>query len=87
MGTCSSCRRGRLRRFTASSSRFGAAFDSALVSREALDVCALENWHFSMRTLRETALASPLTPIELQLQWRVVYARDFVGATALRGAP
>ena len=38
----------------------------------------------STRTLRETALASPLTPIELQLQWRVVYARDFVGATALR---
>jgi glycine cleavage system aminomethyltransferase T len=51
---------------------------------EALDACALENGHFSIRTLRETSLARPLTPIELQLQWRVAYDKDFVGAEALR---
>jgi glycine cleavage system aminomethyltransferase T len=54
------------------------------VGRDALDVCALENWHFSIRTLRETPLARPLTPVELQLQWRVAYDKDFVGAEALR---
>lgn len=62
----------------------GAPLDLTDVSLAALDVCALENWHFSMRTLRETELASPLTPIELQLQWRVVYSREFAGADALR---
>ncbi len=58
----------------------GGALDLATVSLEALDVCALENWHFSWRMLG----ASSLTPIELQLQWRVVYTRAFVGADALR---
>jgi aminomethyltransferase len=62
----------------------GAGFDAVSVGREALDVCALENWHFNIRTLRDTPLARPLTPIELQLQWRVDYRRDFVGAEALR---
>jgi glycine cleavage system aminomethyltransferase T len=54
------------------------------VGREALDVCALENWHFSIRIQRDTPLVQPLTPIELQLQWRVVYEKDFVGVEALR---
>jgi glycine cleavage system aminomethyltransferase T len=54
------------------------------VTRDALDVCALENWHFSIRTQRDTPLTRPLTPIELQLQWRVVYEKDFVGAETLR---
>jgi len=54
------------------------------VSLAALDQCGLENWHFSMRTLRETRFAVPLTPFELQLQWRVGYDREFVGAAALR---
>jgi glycine cleavage system aminomethyltransferase T len=62
----------------------GAGFDALAVGREALDVCALENWHFNIRTVRDTPLARPLTPIELQLQWRVDYRRDFVGAEALR---
>lgn len=62
----------------------GAPLDMMAVGRDALDVCALENWHFNVRTLRDTALARPLTPIELQLQWRVDYRRDFVGAEALR---
>ncbi|HUJ27311.1 MAG TPA: glycine cleavage T C-terminal barrel domain-containing protein [Myxococcales bacterium] len=50
-------------------------------SLAALDQCALENWHFFMRALD----AEPdLTPLELQLQWRVDYAKDFAGAAALR---
>jgi aminomethyltransferase len=62
----------------------GRGVDMEQVQLPALDVCALENAHFSIRTLRETRLAEPLTPIELQLQWRVGYAKDFVGADALR---
>ncbi len=62
----------------------GAALDLKDVTREALDVCALESWHFSMRHLRATDLAAPLTPVELQLQSRVAYAREFVGAEAIR---
>jgi len=58
----------------------GVPLDLAAVTLQALDVCALESWHFSMRSIRERRLS----PIELQLQWRVVYAREFVGAEALR---
>ena len=54
------------------------------VSLAALDRCALENWHFCIRTLRHTPLAQPLTPLELQLQWRVSRDHDHVGAPALR---
>jgi glycine cleavage system aminomethyltransferase T len=63
----------------------GGPLDVATVGCEALDVCALENWHFSMRNLRDVdrATLTP-TPIELQLQWRVVYTREFRGAEALR---
>jgi glycine cleavage system aminomethyltransferase T len=62
----------------------GGPIDLVAVGRDALDVCALENWHFSMRFAGQSSLASPLTPVELQLQWRVVYEREFVGAPALR---
>jgi glycine cleavage system aminomethyltransferase T len=62
----------------------GAPLDAARVGLEALDVCALEGWHFSMRTHRATSLVPRLTPLELQLQWRVAYAREFIGAAALR---
>jgi glycine cleavage system aminomethyltransferase T len=62
----------------------GASRDLALVGRDALDLCALENGHFSMRAMRPTPLAEPLTPLELQLQWRVAYDKAFVGADALR---
>jgi glycine cleavage system aminomethyltransferase T len=64
--------------------RIGALLGLVAVGCDALDVCALENWHFTMRALHETALALPLTPLEMQLQWRVVYGREFVGAAALR---
>jgi len=59
----------------------GHALDLMTVTRDALDVCALESWQFTMRA----AGTAPLTPIELQLQWRVVYSREFVGSVALRG--
>ena len=63
----------------------GGPLDLATVTREALDVCALENWHFSMRQLGETDFVkATLTPIELQLQWRVVSTREFAGVEALR---
>jgi glycine cleavage system aminomethyltransferase T len=62
----------------------GGPLDLVNVGLEALDVCALENWHFSMRNVRPSDLVAPLTPIELQLQWRVIYGREFVGAAALR---
>jgi glycine cleavage system aminomethyltransferase T len=37
-----------------------------------------------MRTLGDATRVHPLTPLELQLQWRVGWERDFVGAEALR---
>ena len=58
----------------------GALYDAREVSLDALDHCALENWFFNIR--REGR--APVTPIELQLQWRVNYGKGFVGAEALR---
>ena len=47
----------------------------------ALDQCALENWHFTIRAL-DPALC--LLPAELQLQWRVDAGKQFEGAEAMR---
>jgi len=58
----------------------GAGLDLAEAGLEALDHCALENWHFNIR--REGR--EPVTPIELQQQWRVSPRKDFVGSAALR---
>lgn len=57
----------------------GAAFDLGVAGIEALDTCALENWFFNVR--REGR--APITPIELQLQWRVSYDRSYPGSAAL----
>lgn len=57
----------------------GSAFDLATADLEALDQCALENWFFNIR--REGR--EDITPIELQLQWRMSYRKDFVGSAAL----
>ncbi len=62
----------------------GRPMDLADVGLDALDACALENGHFTIRTRRDTPLAAPLTPLELQLQWRVAYDKDFCGVEALR---
>ncbi|HYV46085.1 MAG TPA: hypothetical protein VFA20_14545 [Myxococcaceae bacterium] len=62
----------------------GAAQGAVEVSLAALDHCALENWHFSMRLYEPVARGLHLTPLELQLQWRVDRQKDFVGAPALK---
>lgn len=58
----------------------GAAFDLGLASLSALDQCGLENGFFNIR--REGRAG--LTPLELGLQWRVSYRKDYVGSAALR---
>jgi aminomethyltransferase len=57
----------------------GRALDVAVAGRDALDQCALENWFFNIR--REGR--APVTPLELQLQWRVSTRKAFVGSEAL----
>jgi glycine cleavage system T protein (aminomethyltransferase) len=57
----------------------GAVLDASAANLEALDQCALENWYFNIR--REGM--EPVTPIELQLQWRVSYRKSYVGSEAL----
>ncbi len=58
----------------------GRAFGLGHAGLEALDQCALENWFFNIR--REGQANA--TPIELQLQWRVSYRKDYVGSEALK---
>lgn len=58
----------------------GAAYDLQHVDAAALSQCSLENWFFN---IHQPGL-SGLTPLELQLQWRVSYQKDFVGSAALR---
>ncbi len=52
----------------------------APVGMLALWCCALENWFFNVH--REGRCG--LTPVELGLQWRVNYDKEFVGGEALR---
>lgn len=49
------------------------------VSLETLDLCALENGFFSVRNVS----GEGLTPLELQLQWRVSARKRFPGVTAI----
>jgi glycine cleavage system aminomethyltransferase T len=60
--------------------KIGAAFDLAPVSAAALDLCALENFFFNIRR----DVTSEVTPVELQLQWRISYKKDYVGSEAAR---
>jgi glycine cleavage system aminomethyltransferase T len=55
------------------------SLDGAEVSLETLDLCALENGFFSVRH----GSVEGLTPIELQLQWRVSTRKRFPGVTAI----
>lgn len=57
----------------------GADMEPAEAGLADLDLCAMENGFFSIRTPGIAAL----TPLELQLQWRVDYRRSFPGAEAL----
>ena len=72
--------RGEIPALMARLNEEGKRFDLAQTDLEALDQCALENGFFNIR--REGSL--DLTPIELQLQWRASYQKDYVGAAALR---
>ena len=58
----------------------GESLDVARGNLDVLDQCALENFYFNIR--REGRAG--LTPIELQLQWRVAYDKEAVGLDALR---
>ncbi|MDH3653491.1 MAG: hypothetical protein OEN21_04435 [Myxococcales bacterium] len=55
------------------------SLDGAEVSLEALDLCALENGFFSVRH----GSVEGLTPMELQLQWRVSTRKRFPGVAAM----
>lgn len=55
-------------------------FEASWVSQDALDQCGLENWFFNIR--RDTT--EGVTPLELQLQWRVSYRGTYVGSEALK---
>ena len=57
----------------------GAQLDLREVELEALDQCALENWFLNVRLEG----GRPVTPIELQLQWRISYHKTYVGSEAL----
>ncbi|MDX1493039.1 MAG: hypothetical protein R3253_03115 [Longimicrobiales bacterium] len=57
----------------------GEGLDLREVGLEALEQCALENWFFNIR--REGSFE--LTPLELQLQWRVSRRKSYVGSAAL----
>jgi glycine cleavage system aminomethyltransferase T len=58
----------------------GKPFDLTAVSLDALEQCSLENGFFNVRREGKRGLS----PLELGIQWRVSYKKDFVGADALR---
>lgn len=57
----------------------GATYELAIAGLEALDHCALENWFFNLR--REGQ--GEVTPLELQLQWRLKLGKQYVGSDAI----
>jgi len=57
----------------------GRELDVATATQAELDLCALENWFFNIRGEGRHGL----TPLELQLQWRVSRRKSFVGSEAL----
>ena len=60
--------------------RLGEPLDVEPVDLAVLDACALENWFFNVRAEGRHGL----TPLELQLQWRVSRKKPFVGSESLR---
>jgi len=57
----------------------GGEYGLGRAGLSALDACSLENWVFNMR--REGR--ARLSPIELQLQWRLSYRKAFPGSARL----
>jgi glycine cleavage system aminomethyltransferase T len=60
--------------------RLGEALDVGQIDLAVLDACALENWFFNIRGEGSHGL----TPLELQLQWRLSRRKTFVGSEALK---
>jgi glycine cleavage system aminomethyltransferase T len=57
----------------------GKAFDLEVAGAAALNLCALENFVFNVGT----DASGDVTPLELQLQWRVSYKKTYPGSVAL----
>lgn len=57
----------------------GRAFDLQHVSLEAVDLCSFENWFFNARKEGQLGLG----PLDLGLQWRVSYGKQYIGSSAL----
>jgi glycine cleavage system aminomethyltransferase T len=57
----------------------GDSFDIKEVHLEAVDLCSFENWFFNARHEGRAGLG----PLELGLQWRVSYSKDYRGSAAL----
>jgi glycine cleavage system aminomethyltransferase T len=72
--------RARLAEVIAAIEQAGDDMALAEASLAELDLCSLENGFFSIRTPGVRAL----TPVHLQLQWRIDTRRSFPGAEALR---
>ena len=56
-----------------------ARYDMAQATLGAIDLCALENWFFNIR--KEGRFE--VTPLELQLQWRVSYRKKYRGSSVV----
>ncbi len=59
--------------------KIGKVFDLENVGAEALRLCALENFVFNIHA----DAIGDVTPLELQLQWRVSYKKTYPGSAAL----
>jgi aminomethyltransferase len=57
----------------------GAQFDLREIGLDAIDLCSFENGFFNVRRDAQPGL----TPVELQLQWRVSYHRTYPGSAAV----
>jgi glycine cleavage system aminomethyltransferase T len=57
----------------------GASFDVGRADLEVLDLCAMESWFFNIRGEGR----HPVTPLELQLQWRISRRKSYLGSEAL----
>jgi aminomethyltransferase len=58
--------------------REGATFEAREVGADALSICRFENWFFDPAHVPED-----VTPLELQLGWRLDPSRDWVGRDAV----
>jgi len=62
----------------------GGPFELVWAGADALAHCGMENFFFDIWREGQIARAEGLTPIELQLQWRVSYEKSYPGSAALQ---